>query len=367
MVYLDYSATTPLDPRVGQVWLQTESTTFANANSSHALGVAAKAANDRAIEVMAKCLNVKPLEIIITASAVEANNFAIKGVAMKYPDKKHLITSALEHASLIGAVSALGDDYAIDFVDCLSDGTYDLEHLESLIKQDTLLISLVAVDSETGIRQPVEACAKIAHAHKVLFHSDITQALGKCAIDLNEIDLASCSAHKIYGPKGVGALIKKEHVGIVPLLHGGHSMTPFRSSTPPNGLVSAFSKALEIATTELNDRIDVVTQHHDYLKERLLDCPNIVFNSNEHSIPHITNLSILNSVPEKGLEFFSEHGVYCSSKSACSGQEEFSKSVYAITHDKQRAKTSYRISLSHLTTREELDTFIQLAKELANS
>lgn len=365
MVYLDYSATTPLDPLVAEAWLYNEKNFFANANSSHALGVLAHQENTRNLETLARFFKVLPSEIILTASAVESNNFAIKGLAMKYPHKKHIITSVYEHASLIGAIASLGAAYEVDTVHLKADGSYDLDHLKTLIRPDTLVVSLVAVDSETGLRQAVEAVGTLCHEQGVFFHCDATQAYGKTEISFESMDLVSLSAHKIYGPKGVGLLIKKKAVGLVPLLHGGHSITPFRASTPANGLLAAVTKAVELVESEFANRTRVVNDLRAYLKAQLSDIERIKINSTELSIPHIFNISILNTHPEEGLKFFSDHHIYISSKSACSGEEDLSMSVLAITQDTARATSSYRISLSHLSTIEDIDAFVKAAKELA--
>lgn len=363
MIYLDYSATTPIDPRVVEKWVSVEQTYFANANSDHVLGRESKRVNDESIRIIADFFKVLPKEVIITSSAVESNNTALKGLALKFPAKKHIITSALEHASLIGALSFLeSTHYDIETLGLDEEGRYDLSQLDRLIRQDTLVVSLIGVDSETGIRQPIEEAAKIAHAHSVYFHSDITQLVGKTRFDLSDIDLATASAHKVYGPKGVGILIKKAKVPLIPLLHGGHSFTPYRASTPQNGLAAAMAESFRLADIEFEDRVNKVNALNAYLRKQLEDVKEIHFNSNAHSIPHLFNLSIQGSRPEQGLAYFSDHGLCFSSKSACSGQEERSNSVYAITKDTALASSSYRISLSHLTTIEELDALVSVMK-----
>ena len=363
MIYLDYSATTPIDPRVIQKWVSVEQTYFANANSDHVMGRESKSVNDESIRIIADFFKVQPKEVIITSSAVESNNTAIKGLALKFPTKKHIITSALEHASLIGAVSYLASsDYEIETLGLDEEGRYDLKALDKMIRKDTLLVSLIGVDSETGIRQPIEEAGKIYHKHGILFHSDITQLVGKSRFDLTDIDLATASAHKVYGPKGVGILIKKANVPLIPLLHGGHSFTPYRASTPQNGLAAAMAEALRLADLEFDERLNKVILLNATLKNQLSGLKRIHFNSNRHSIPHLFNLSILGSKPEQGLAYFSDRGICFSSKSACSGQEELSNSVYAITKDIALASSSYRISLSHLTTFEELDTLVKTMK-----
>lgn len=364
MVYLDYSATTPLDLEVAKVWLEVESQFFANANSSHALGEAAHHRNEESLAQIAQLLHIQPSEFILTSSAVESNNFAIKGLALKYPHKKHIITSKFEHASMVATLASLGDEYTLDWIPLLSSGLYDVDALANLFKEDTLCVTLIAVDSETGIRQPVEAIAKICRHHHILFHCDATQALGKCPIDFTNMDLVSLSAHKIYGPKGVGALIKKEGIHLVPLLHGGHSLTPYRASTPATALLAAFAKAIELSVLNLDSRMRKVEDCNAYLRAQCSALPNVIFNSTSDCIPHILNISLLNTQPESMLMRFSDLGFYLSSKSACSGQEEFSMSVYALTKDHARSTSSYRISLSHLSTLEEMDAFVICLKEL---
>lgn len=362
MVYLDYSATTPIDPEVANVWMDVEQRYFANANSSHALGVQSMQRNQESLALIAKLFGIQPSEFILTSSAVESNNFAIKGLALKHPNKKHIISSKLEHASMVATLASLGDAYEIDWIELEADGTYNLSSLVQLFKPTTLCVTLVAVDSETGIRQPVEEVGELCHQHGILFHCDATQAIGKTRLDVSHMDLVSLSAHKFYGPKGAGGLIKKENVALVPLLHGGHSLTPYRASTPATALLAAFAKALELSFEHFDERQRKVADANAYLKAQCVDLPRVIFNSNTHSIPHILNLSILGSVPEEGLQYFSDHGLYLSSKSACSGQEEFSMSVYAITRDQARATSSYRISLSHLTTLKDLDQFVSCLK-----
>jgi len=363
MIYLDYSASTPIDPRVIEKWVSVEKTYFANANSDHALGRESKRRNDESIRIIADFFNVLPKEVIVTSSAVESNNTAIKGLALKFPTKKHLITSALEHASLIGAVSYLAaSEYEIETLPLDDEGRYDLNALEKMLRPDTLVVSLIAVDSETGIRQPIEEAARLCRSKGVLFHTDITQLVGKGHIDLSEVDLATASAHKVYGPKGVAVLIKKSKVPLVPLLHGGHSFTPYRASTPQNGLVAAMAEAFRLSELEFDDRFNTVSMLNAFLKKELESIQGVHINSNAHSIPHLFNVSLIGSKPEAGLAYFSEHGLCFSSKSACSGQEELSNSVYAITHDTALASSSYRISLSHLTTMDELKTLVKVMK-----
>lgn len=365
MIYLDYAATTPIDPSVLDVWVRTEQEQFANANSSHILGQRAWTFLQTQLSQMAELLHVQKECLILCSSATEANNTILKGLALKYPQKKHIITSMIEHASLIGAVSALeAQGYDVDFVETTNDGLFDLNHLKSLFREDTLLVSLIAVNSETGILQPLDAIASLCRDAKILFHSDVTQAMGKVPIDLNTLDFASCSAHKIYGPKGIGLLYRREYLSFIPLLHGGHSLSPYRSSTPQTALIAAFVKALKLSMIHQTERFDKISKLKTYLTDKVNALTRVHINSNAYSLPHFFNISILKTRPDKGIDYFSNCDICLSSKSACCGQDEYSASVYAITKDMERAQSSYRISLSHLTTLDELDALVEAIERM---
>ena len=364
MIYLDYSSTTPVDVEVLMRYVHIERHAFGNANSKHVAGLRASEEVTNATQLIARLLNVLPEEIIYTSCASEANNLAIKGCALKYPEKKHIITSALEHSSVVAPLYYLQqNDYIVDMVDLDEHGRYDLNHLKSLIKEDTLLISLVAVDSETGIRQPVEEVAEIARDRGILYHCDITQALGKCPIDVRNIDMFSCSAHKIYGPKGIGMLVKKKHVSLVPMIHGGRSTTVFRSGTPQNALICAFAHAIELAYWHMDTRLERVRGLRTFLVKELSLFDKISINSNEFAIDQILNISVEGIDSDEWVSKFSSKGICISARSACSGKENFSKSVYAITKDHGRATSSLRISLSHLTTMDQLRAFLDVLEE----
>ncbi len=361
MIYLDYSATTPMDPEVLRTFCEVETECFANANSPHFLGRQADERIKDCLREISQLLHVLPEEIIFTSSASEANNLAIKGFAEKHPNLRHIITSPLEHSSVVATLGVLQrDDYDVEIVDLDEHGRYDLTSLASLIRFDTLMISLVAVDSETGIRQPVEEAAKLAKQHHILFHCDLTQTIGKCKVDMTDMDLAVFSAHKFYGPKGIAALIKKKPITLKPMICGGHSTTVYRSGTPATALIAALSRALLIAETGLDEHYHKVEILRTYLLDRFSGLDGVDINSNEYSIPHILNISIPGTDPEKWIQCLSEQGIYLSSKSACSGKENFSHSVYAITHDDARATSSLRISLSYKTELVELRRFVDV-------
>ena len=254
MVYLDYSATTPTSKEVLESFNKASIDYFANPNSLHKLGTKANELINASTEQIANILKVKKEEIIYTSGASESNNLAIKGIIDKFSNRgKHIITTDFEHSSIYGPISYLQKykDVEVDFVETDEYGRVKLDSLKSLIRDDTVLVSICAVNSEIGIRQPIEEIANIVKEHpKCFFHVDITQCVGKDFIDLTNVDLASFSAHKIFGIKGIGCLIKKENIIIEPLIHGGKSTTVFRSGTPALPLIVSLAKALRLATED---------------------------------------------------------------------------------------------------------------------
>lgn len=364
MIYLDYSATTPVNEDVLNTYMEVTKKYMANPNSLHKLGVEAKRIIDAATSQIADILKVKPQEVIYTSGASEANNFAIKGICEKYKNRgKHIITTELEHSSIIAPLSFLQrNGYDIDFVKLDENGLVDLKDLESKIRDDTILVTIASVNSEVGIVQPMEEIARIIRKYpKVIFHSDITQSIGKMKIDLSLFDLATFSAQKFYGPKGVGCLIKKEKISIEPLIHGGKSTTIYRSGTPATPLIVSMSKALRLAYKDLDNKIDMVKKLNKELINKLNEF-NIDINSNKYCLPHIVNISLKNIKSETMLHALEESDIFVSTQTACS-TGNYSKSVYALTNDSLRSSMTIRISLSHLTTMDEIDKFIKVFKE----
>lgn len=362
MTYLDYSATTPVNNDVIESYIKCCQEYIGNPNSLHKLGIKSNEIINQATNQIASLLNIKSNEIIYTSGSSESNNLAIKGIAFKYKNRgKHIITTALEHSSVTAPLNYLTTlGYEVDIVDLDDKGRVDLNSLKSLIREDTILVSINSVNSETGIMQPIDEIKKIVKSFpKCFLHVDMTQSIGKVNISLEDIDLASFSGHKIYGMKGIGVLIKKEKVELTPLIHGGKSTTIYRSGTPCLPLIVSLSKALRLALEDLDKKYNKVLELNNYLKTSIKDFKDVYINSNEYSIPHILNISTLNIKPETMLHAFEEDDIYISTQSACSSSKAISSSVLALTRDEKKASSSFRVSLSYLTTKDEIDLFIK--------
>ena len=362
MIYLDYSANTPVDARVLEQFCAVERRCIGNANSHHQAGSAAKAEIDAATIKIASLLGVQPAEIIYTSGASEANNFALKGLArLSRHAGRHIISTPLEHSSVSGTLTALQEQgYEIDLLDVKQDGTVDLEHLKDLLRPDTICVAATLVDSELGVVQPVQEIAAILKAYPHChLHVDATQAVGKIPVSFEGVDTMSLTAHKFYGLNGIGLLIKRRNLALEPLIHGGESTTIYRSGTPTVALASSLACALDLAVIDLPNRVDHVAKLNAELRAALSIYPLVRINSPDHAIPHVLNLSVRNV---KGTVFQREldaKGVCVSVKSACSSDGLPSRAVFAVSRDRRNALSSWRISLSHLTTEEEIKAFLQ--------
>jgi len=364
MIYLDYSATTPVNNEVLDTFNKASLEFIGNPNSLHKLGVKSKELIDSATKQIADLLKVKTSEIIYTSGSSESNNLAIKGIAFKYQNRgKKIITTEFEHSSIYGPLGYLQKlGYEIVFAPLLKNGLVDIDKLETLIDDDVILVTISAVNSELGLSQPIAKIGKMLKKYpKCFFHTDMTQSIGKeiFSSSLEYVDLASFSAHKIYGLKGIGCLIKKDGINLEPLIHGGKSTTVFRSGTPAPALIASLSKALRLIFQKNSESYSNISKLNQKIKDYLKKYDDIFINSNEYCIPHILNLSIIGVKPETMLHALEEYDVYISTQSACSSGTK-SKAVYALTNDDAKASSSIRISLSYLTTEEEILKFLEI-------
>jgi len=363
-IYLDYQATTPCDPRVLEAMLPYFMEQFGNAHSrTHIYGWEAEEATEKARAQVAAILNADPKEIIFTSGATESNNMALKGVAEFYQDKrKHIITTQTEHKCVLETCRYLQHKgFEVTYLPVQSNGLICLKALEEATREDTLMVSVMAVHNEIGVIQPLAEIGKLCRAQGIFFHTDAAQAVGKIPLDVQamNIDLLSVSGHKIYGPKGIGALYvrRKPRVRLVPLIHGGGQERGMRSGTLPVPLCVGLGKACEIAQAEMLTEYQRLTFLRDRLYNTLKTAlPQIYLNGDEeHRIPGNLNISFA-YVEGEGL-MMGIKDLCVSSGSACTSSSlEPSYVLRALGVDVELSHTSLRIGIGRFTTQEQIDT-----------
>ena len=366
MIYLDYSATTPVNPDVLKSFNKVIEEYPGNANSLHKLGMKSKDLMEASVCQIANLLGVRCDEVIFTSGASEANNLAIMGYLNNHKSRgNHIITTRLEHSSVSDPILYLKKNgYEVSYIELLENGKIDLDDLKSKIKETTVLVSISHVNSEIGIIQDVNRIGEyLKNYPKIVFHVDGTQAVGKIPVNLKNIDLYTFSSHKIYGLNGVGCLIKKKNIELEPIIHGGKSQTIYRSGTPTHALYASFAKALKLVLENSYEKYNHVLSLNKRIRENLETMKDIHINSNSECVPHILNISILGIKPETMLHALAESDIYISTKTACAFDNSMSGSVYELTKNKEYAKTSIRISLSYLTTFEEINHFLEIFKK----
>lgn len=367
-LYLDYAANTPVDEEVLKTFNNATLKYFANPNATHGLGVEV---NEKIIKTTDEIINLfkentclnDNMEIVYTSGSSESNNLAIKGVAQSYKENgKHIISTFLEHSSVSSPLSYLKEQgYEIDIVGITSDGKINLDELKRLIRNDTILVSVCYVDSEVGNVQPIREIAELVSKYPNCFlHVDATQAVGKTEVDFSGIDLISFAPHKFNGLNGFGGLLKKKDMVLEPLINGGASTTIYRSGTPVIGQICALERALELTFDNFKKRYEYVNKLNEKLRNKLLSYDNVKINTVSKNNPYILNVSV-NGI--KAVDFkkkLEEYGVCISIKSACTVTITPSRIVMSMTHDRKRAFASWRISLSHLVTEEDIDKFLEI-------
>lgn len=366
MIYLDYSATTKTDSRVLKYFNFASEKYFANANSLYRLGQKSKAAINRASKEILNVLGFDDHAIIYTSCATEANNLVIKGVCESLKGTKNrIITTLFEHSSNTAPINLLQKSgFIVNLVRHNENGQVDLLHLRELLGPDVALVSIGSVNSEVGIRQPIEEIASLVHEFGSLFHCDVTQSIGKEKANLQVADYVTFSAHKFFGIKGIGALVKRHNLPLTPQISGGHSTTVYRSGTPTTPLILSTKKALQIIYHNHDRKYQKVASLNVYLRKRLQEIPNVVINSPQDGLPHILNFSFLGYSSRLVVHQLSRSGIYVSNHSACSSNTRNSQTILALTGDKKRASSSIRVSLAHLTTVSELRAFITALKKV---
>lgn len=369
-IYLDYSSTTPIDPRVADKMIPFLREQFGNpASRSHMYGWTAEKAVEEAREEVARLVNADAREIVWTSGATESNNLAIKGAAQFYKTKgKHIITVKTEHKAVLDAVRELErQGFEATYLQPQDNGLITIEQLSEAIRPDTILVSVMLVNNEIGVIQPIDAIGELCRSKGIVFHCDAAQATGKIKIDLEKtkVDLMTFTAHKSYGPKGIGALYvrRKPRIRIEPQMHGGGHERGMRSGTLPTHQIVGMGEAFRIAREEMDSETARIIALRDRLAAGLLGMEEVYINGDmEHRVPHNLNVSF-NYVEGESL-IMAIKDIAVSSGSACtSASLEPSYVLRALGRSDELAHSSIRFTFGRFTTEEDIDFTINLLKE----
>jgi cysteine desulfurase len=366
MLYLDNSATTIPYPEVLSTYIKVTEEYFANPSSIHKLGSEAEALLNHSRKQVASLLDVDQQEIIFTSGGTEGNNLAIKGAAFANRHKgRHIITSTIEHPSVIEAFKQLEQFHGFDvsYLPVDEDGIVSLEHLEKAIRDDTILLSIMHVNNEVGTIQPITEIGQIIKKNRnTLFHVDNVQGITKVPLDLKKanIDLCTISGHKFHGLNGSGVLYKRTGVDLLPLFSGGSQELQMRSGTESLASNVAFAKALRMATEKAAKRRGYLVNIHEQLRGKLMNLEGVVVNTPlNNAAPHIINFSVPAVKAEVLIHFLGEHDIYVSTTSACSSRSKTSsKTLLAMNKNPEIAKSAIRVSLSYESNEEMIHTFL---------
>ena len=368
-IYFDHAATTPLAKEVLEEMMPYLTEVYGNANSQHVFGRQAMKAVDDARDTIAKLINCKPNELYFTSGGTEADNWALRGVARAFKDKgKHLIISPIEHAAMITTAKALvKEGFTVDFMKVDSEGFVDLDHLKSIIRTDTIFVGCMLANNEVGTIEPIKEIAKIAHEHGAIMFTDAVQAAGVLDIDVKDlgVDLMSMSSHKIYGPKGVGALYIRNGLRVESILTGGHQERTKRGGTTNVAGVVGFAKAFKIAIEEREKNFNYISSLRDRFIDRILqEVPYVKLNGpRQNRLPANADFSFEFIEGESILFSLDIAGIAVSSGSACSsGSLEPSHVLLSLGLPEELAHGSIRFSFGKHNTVEEVDYAVEEIK-----
>lgn len=370
MIYFDHAATTPPYEDVAKTVAEVMARHYGNPSSLHRLGEESAKLLDKAREVSAAALGVRPREIVFTGGATESNNMAIKGAALQFAGRgKHLITAATEHPSVLESVKQMASwGWEATLLPVDGDGCVTADQVRAALRPDTVLVSVMHVNNETGTVQPVEEIGRMlkAAAPRVLFHVDGVQGFGKLPLSMadSRIDLYSLSAHKLRGPKGVGLLYVREGVQLAPLLAGGGQEGGYRSGTENIPYIVAFSKAMRLAAEGREARTTKLYRLRERLTRGLAELPELTVNSPAQGAPHIVHFSYPGMKAEALLHMLEEEGFFVSTRSACSSKRsEPSRVLLAMGKSKEVASSGIRISLGDEHEERDIDALLAALRQ----
>ncbi len=370
VIYLDNAATTKVNSEVLDTFNKVHETFFGNPHSLHTLGVRAESLLEQSRSQILTLLKAEKYRCIFTSGATEANNLAIRGLLARYKHRgKHIITSMGEHPSVLSTIMSMKDEgYEVTTLSIEESGTIKLDELKDALCEDTILVSLMAVNNELGSITPIEEAGTIIkEKSEAFFHVDAVQSIGNLPLSLKEstIDMLSFSSHKFHGLKGSGALLVKNRINLVAQITGGDQESGLRSGTVDVPSAACLAKALRLAT----ERMETALPRLENLRERTYsgvnELPGITFNSNKEGSPFIYNFSAKGIQPETLLHGLAEKEIYISTISACSSRSaKESRPVFELTKSRERATTSVRISLSTYTQVSDIEEFLRALKSV---
>ena len=369
VIYLDNAATSKVHPEVLDSYNQITLKYFANPSSIHFLGQESHRLLEKSREQILNLFKLTHHEVIFTSGATEANNLAIKGYAFANKGRgNHIITSATEHPSVLNTVKQLENyGFEVTILPVNKQGIVEVNSLKEAIKDNTILVSIMSVNNETGAINPIKEIGELLKSYpKIAFHVDMTQAIGKAGIPLDNIDMFSFAGHKIHGLLGSGALIKEKKIILEPLNTGGGQENNLRSGTNTVALSASLAKALRLAIKGQQENYQKVSNLRDYLLSYLKDNPDI-YRINSYSLdnPYILNFSLINHKASVVVEALSNKGIMVSSLSAChSKNEDYSYVVYAMNQDMKLAHNTIRVSFSYENTVDDVNALIRGLKQI---
>ena len=370
MIYLDSCATTKVDESVLDAYYKFSQKYYANSSSLHTMGQEASNIFKKARKQICDILNINEDELIFTSGASEANNMALKGVILKNLKRgKHVITSKVEHPSVLNCLKQMEElfDIEVTYLDVNSEGVISLSDLKNAIREDTILVSLMFVNNETGAINDVEGIKKVLKGKNILFHCDATQGLMKIPLSLDGIDLLSMSGHKLHGLKGSGFLVKKRHVNLVPLIIGGAQEDGLRAGTSNYPLFISLAKTVRLAYLDMDKNYQHVKKLNDYLREELNKMSFIKINSPINGSPYCLNFSLDGINAKVVHNYLQEKGIMVSTVSACSSSKiTTSYVILDMFNDVNRASSSLRVSFSKYNTIEEVQELVKVLKDACN-
>ena len=367
-VYFDYSSTTNVHPDVLKAYMDLLKTTYVNSESLYDEGTMVSRNLEKARNAISELLKVHPDEIIFTSGASEANSEAIKSVSFSMPEKKHIITSQIEHSSVLNACKQMEDvfGYRVTYLPVNEQGIVSVKDLKNALDNDTSVVSLMSVNNETGAINPIEEIKEIVKkTSSAYMHVDMTQAIGKVPCSFENIDLASMSAHKIEGLKGSGILVKKKHVPFIPLINGGEQEYGLRGGTNNACTNMVFAKTLRIALENEKKYHDYVQKLQTLLLNQLKEIDGVEINNPENNLCSIVNFSY-ESIPSEVMQnALNRMGFMISARSTCESKSNNPSYVLkAMGYSDRRASSCIRISLSYHNTEEDILDFIKALKEI---